>query len=82
MSSLEDLFADPKIYGYWYVITGHFAGENFAHTEMYQPHEKEKAEKQARRWKQEVGYDTVKMAKFGSKEEAIIRMYQIEHLGW
>lgn len=79
---MTDLFADPKIMGYWYVLIGHYAGENFAHTEMYQPHEYNKAYQQACRWKQEIGYEDVKILKYGSKEEALTRMYQIEHLGW
>lgn len=78
----ENSFANLKIMGYWYVLIGHYAGENFAHTEMYQPHQYETAYRQACRWKQEVGYEDVKIMKYATKDEAELRMHQIEKLGW
>ena len=66
----------------WMVLIGHYAGENWAHCEMYQPHQYLAAEKQACRWKQQVGYEDVKILKYPTKEEAEFRMFQIEHLGW
>ena len=75
-------FDDPKIMGYWYVLIGHYAGENFAHCELYQPHEKIRAERQACRWKQEVGYEDVKILRYATQDEARLRIFQIENQGW
>lgn len=66
----------------FYVLIGHVSGENFAHCELYRPHEYPAAYAQANRWCNYVGYNTVKIIPYATESEAILRMHQIEGQGW
>lgn len=65
----------------WYVLVGHMAGENFAHCELYRPLEIMQAQMQAKFWHNVVGYTTVKILSFATKERAYQEIDKIE-LGW
>lgn len=65
----------------WYVLVGHYEGHNFAHCELYRPNQEIELQKQANFWTNHVGYTTVKVLQFGSKEEAYAKIDKIEK-GW
>ncbi len=65
----------------WYVLTGHMAGNDFAHCEIYRPNQYEDARRQAKFWHNVVGYTTTKILSFSTKEEAYAQIDKIER-GW